>query len=401
MSEASKAARKANRAKAERLVGTKSGPVDASGWVPSADLATNAKTGARPVSPRLYRRGGKVEGMKTKARADRKARKTGGKVENVDGGMVNKDVREANEERAGTKHIGAFKKGGRTHKMDGGSFVPTNRLPSASGPSMLSRSAGMKRGGKSKHSDEKEDKRLIKKEVKASALKAHGGNCGCSKCMGGRAERKDGGKNWIADMHMKKGALHKELHVPKDKKIPEKKLMKAEHSDNQKLAKRAKVAETLKGLHKKDGGCVSDGELQGTRPTGGRLARKSGGRSGKGKMNVNVIIATHPSHGDAGVGSLPPGMPIKPPGQPSPMPPPMPPPTAAASPMPMPYPVPGAAAAAPPMGGGIPPGMMPPMRKAGGRVHAEAGAGSGLGRLEKIKDYGKNAEKYSDTAQHH
>jgi hypothetical protein len=47
---------------------------------------------------------------------------------------------------------------------------------------------------------------------------------------------------------MKKGALHKELHVPQGKKIPESKIKKAEHSKNPKLAKRAHLADTLKGL---------------------------------------------------------------------------------------------------------------------------------------------------------
>lgn len=56
---------------------------------------------------------------------------------------------------------------------------------------------------------------------------------------------------WISKMHMKKGALHKSLHVPEDKKIPAKKLKKAEHSKNPLMRKRAKLAETLKGLHKR------------------------------------------------------------------------------------------------------------------------------------------------------
>mgnify|MGYP001590169962 CR=1 FL=1 len=58
-------------------------------------------------------------------------------------------------------------------------------------------------------------------------------------------------KKWIQEMHMKKGALHKELGVAQGKKIPEAKLKKAEHSKNPKLAKRAHLAETLKGLHKR------------------------------------------------------------------------------------------------------------------------------------------------------
>lgn len=57
-------------------------------------------------------------------------------------------------------------------------------------------------------------------------------------------------KKWIQEMHMKKGALHKEMHVPERKKIPEKKL-KAAAKKGGKLGKRARLAETLKGLKKK------------------------------------------------------------------------------------------------------------------------------------------------------
>lgn len=57
-------------------------------------------------------------------------------------------------------------------------------------------------------------------------------------------------KKWIQKMHMKKGALHKELGVPMGKKIPTKKIEKAEHSDNPKLAKRATLARTLRGIRK-------------------------------------------------------------------------------------------------------------------------------------------------------
>jgi hypothetical protein len=55
-------------------------------------------------------------------------------------------------------------------------------------------------------------------------------------------------KNWIQDMHMKQGALHKTLGVPAGKDIPEQKLEKAEHSQNPLTAKRAKLAQTLKNL---------------------------------------------------------------------------------------------------------------------------------------------------------
>lgn len=57
-------------------------------------------------------------------------------------------------------------------------------------------------------------------------------------------------KKWIANAVKHPGALHKELGVPKGKKIPEKKLEKAEHADGT-LGKRARLAETLKGFKKK------------------------------------------------------------------------------------------------------------------------------------------------------
>lgn len=57
-------------------------------------------------------------------------------------------------------------------------------------------------------------------------------------------------KKFIQEMHMKKGALHKELGVKQGEKIPEKKLEKAENSKNPKLKKRAVLAQTLKKMKK-------------------------------------------------------------------------------------------------------------------------------------------------------
>ena len=55
----------------------------------------------------------------------------------------------------------------------------------------------------------------------------------------------DGG-HWIGTL--KKGGLHESLHVPAGKAIPEKKILKAEHSRNPKVRKQAIAAETLKKL---------------------------------------------------------------------------------------------------------------------------------------------------------
>lgn len=57
-------------------------------------------------------------------------------------------------------------------------------------------------------------------------------------------------EKWIQKAIKHKGALHASLHVPEGKKIPEKKLKKAEHSKNPTTRKRANLAETLKKMHK-------------------------------------------------------------------------------------------------------------------------------------------------------
>lgn len=49
------------------------------------------------------------------------------------------------------------------------------------------------------------------------------------------------------------GALHKMLHVPKDQKIPEKKIKKATHSPNLLLKRRAIFAQTLRKMPRHHG----------------------------------------------------------------------------------------------------------------------------------------------------
>lgn len=54
---------------------------------------------------------------------------------------------------------------------------------------------------------------------------------------------------WIQGAIKKPGALHKELGISQDKKIPKKTLEKAAHKGG-KLGQRARFAETVGSLHK-------------------------------------------------------------------------------------------------------------------------------------------------------
>ncbi len=56
-------------------------------------------------------------------------------------------------------------------------------------------------------------------------------------------------KNWIAGAIKKPGALRKELHVKAGEKIPAKKLAEAAKKPG-KIGQRARLAQTLKKMHK-------------------------------------------------------------------------------------------------------------------------------------------------------
>ena len=51
--------------------------------------------------------------------------------------------------------------------------------------------------------------------------------------------------NWIASMHMKKGALHRDLGVPQGQKIGASRIAAAASSDNPQVARRARLAQTF------------------------------------------------------------------------------------------------------------------------------------------------------------
>ena len=414
MSELAKSSREAMRAKAKRLTsGEPHTKVDSSTWTPPDMENAGVKTGLRPLSKRQYKSGGKVHGADAKKRADRAMRKSGGRTESADrskrfltpDNLINRDVRMANEERKGIKHVGGFKKGGKIKREhhDGsmgnvvGSAVPNytpeqialarrgidpfsgdkmpltqvapvaRRVPMPIArpsdmdrvPMPIARPDGLKKGGKAaKHDDVAEDKKLIKKMIKSSAMKRDehcwGGEAKSKKAKGGKA----GGHKieWIRKAHAKGGEVFSGNSVTK---IP--------------------------------------GEVP-----GGRNAHKHGGKA-KGKTHININVNASPAGvppmggGPMGgqMGAMPPRPPMAPPIAPP--------------------------AGVPPMGGGqqidpamlamlakggagghpqMPPqgGMgMPMARKSGGRTMGKPehvidhAAGGGLGRLEKIKAYGHKA----------
>src|ERR1700744_4133323 len=119
MSSMSEEARSKSKSKAERLV--RADPrerVDASGYMPDGAMDADVVTGPRPITRRQFRRGGKVAGESSPARADRKPRAAGGAL--TANSLINRNVKDANEERGGITHVGGMTKGGPAHHASGG-----------------------------------------------------------------------------------------------------------------------------------------------------------------------------------------------------------------------------------------------------------------------------------------
>jgi len=146
MSEASVAARKAMKAKISRITSATNPKVDASDYSVPESLDTEAKVGMRPLSRRAYKRGGKVidaiTGSAPEKNMGRKARASGGTA------YENRNLKELNNDRAGIKHVGGFASGG-----NAGDSVPKTMFNMSGGQSMLSKAAGLKKGGRAKRAD--------------------------------------------------------------------------------------------------------------------------------------------------------------------------------------------------------------------------------------------------------
>jgi len=447
MYEMAKKARHSLRSKAAKLASEKDSKVDSSDWTPAEPLNADVKTGMRPISRRAFKTGGKVSGECGTTRADRKMRKSGGRSEATEYALakVNRNVKEANEDREGIKHVGGMKRGGRAEKETGGGlFMNGRRIPSAtagkpivdkteqraSTPAEIKRAeAHMSQMGKSVSTDKGMSADEARKFLEG---RKEGGRT--KKMMGGpmmgdsrmgivKSKRMDFGQGAQGTPYKKGGRItEKDEEYTNLRKSSGTQVMKKGgkvHTDEamdkaliKKMVKpeartaRKEGGKVEKVMHEFKEGKLHSGSKHGPEVKSrkqavaialseagkSRAARKDGGRTkAKGKTNINILInagkeeSSMPS--PAMMGGRPPAMPI-----------PAPAPGLGAGPgMPMPAMGPAPSPAA------IPPGMPMP-RKTGGRVSKvaksykdmEAGAASGEGRLQKTDIAARIPKKKED-----
>jgi hypothetical protein len=521
----SKTLRAAMKAKASRLAsGSDATHVGASTFTPAEPLDATVQTGARPLTRRRFKSGGKVVGAANAPRADKKKR--GNSALSPDN-FINRDVVAANEEREGKKHIGGMARGGRNVSQAANKVIKLAKMYGDDHPSVKAargefntlagqreanrpmsqegqiwkgvlekgqdKSDGMKKGGRAKKAGggsdliakylkdnpapmppkmpadirasraaeaansravpERDpsiptaaeearmkatsaantaanaaDARLQAEKDRFDAIGQKRGGKAEAKCWGGGTKKASGGraKKFMGGPMMQPGGMmsaapqgpsgpivdKRDEMVNKNRmnfgtgpsgspykkggKVAFEGSAKDEMQDT-KLAKKYGMKMAAWEKSKMDKKHDEQGSMEGLKK-GGRAARKRGGRT-----NIEIVIAT----GKGQQGGMMPDNGGMPPKQPSPAMPVQAPPAAGLPPMAgAGGPPPQMPAGAPPMPAGMDK-MMP--RKAGGRVYKsykdmDAGAGSGLGRLEKAeiaerkghKHGGKTYKSYKD-----
>jgi hypothetical protein len=420
-----KQAKKAMNDKINRYTAPLKGSVDASGWEVYDPLNADVKTGMRPISRRAYKKGGKVEakaeGNKANVRADRKKRQSGGKAITANS-LVNRNVKEANQERDGIKHVGGMKKGGKVSKE---AWEHSKTDLKQDKKLAKKRGMSMEAWEKSK-ADKKHDRQQSPKGLK------HGGRSG--KADGGLSAKEAaavlGGRDPYAESTMvetippkprprpmmtpsvrraAERAVRKNLASDpyEDRPLVEpayKKGGKVDHDAHTAIGHAVGAAMKAYLNHEKEEGEEEDNGERKARKAGGRIGKAAGGGFGEDLNNpkaksdrpskggktpvVNITINSEPKAPAMPIPGAP--MPPLPPGMPLPV---------GGPPMPPGAPMPpgGGAVGAPPdlgaligaMGANGPGGPMPMPRRDGGRTNPmTAGAGSGEGRLQKADWYG-------------
>lgn len=171
-----KKARQAMKNKAKRLASANNEKVDSSDFTPAEPINADVKTGMRPVSRRAYKSGGKVEGEAAKKNAGRSPRANGGKAKAYANALVNRNAKDANEEREGKKHIGGMKSGGRAKRAEGG------KLKDWEARALFDKYNASKQAESEQKLREKQKAQKVNESLTSSGLKS-----------GGRAKKLGGG----------------------------------------------------------------------------------------------------------------------------------------------------------------------------------------------------------------